>query len=249
MLRRKNTDDTIKKGAQDIEQPARAKTGRADSEKRVKTLSKITAVACVLAIFAVGIGVYSQLNASAKASVLNEETTTVLISVRDINAGELADAAMFVTASVPKSLVISAPLYSSNDILGKVALTSIPKGTQVSTSLFAGTGNTSSLANALPGGNLAISVAVDAEKGFAGLLHQGDTVQVLSFIDASDGSAQSEVIAKKAEVIALDNQLVENTNAYTTITLSVTQSEARDIRSAQESGSLNFVLYSSADSE
>lgn len=234
--------------AADEDQPARQQPGAPSSERRVKTLSKITAAACALAILAIGIGIYSQLSVASKASVLSEKTTTVLVSSRDIKAGEAADAAMFETANVPTSLVTSESLESANDLVGKVAITSIPKGAQIASSFFAGKGNASSLANALPSGKTAISVAVDAEKGMAGLLRQGDYVQVLSFVSATDGTSQPQEIAQKAEVLALDSQLIENSNAYTTITLSVTQAEAKDIRAAQEEGSLNFVLYSSAES-
>lgn len=230
------------------DQPRR-NTVAASSERRIKTLSKITAAACACAIIAVGVGFYSQFNASSRIAVLNEETVDVLVASRDVGIGEKADASMFSIASVPKSLVTSGSLSDSTELIGNVALFTIPSGTQVAASFFAGAGNASSLANALSRGKTAVSVSVDVEDGMSGLIRQGDVVQVLSFVGTSSDGYQSEIIAPKATVIALDSQLDTYSNAYTSITLEVSPDESSAIRAAQENGTVSFVLYSSADAE
>lgn len=226
----------------------KAKAGGMGSEKRVKTLSKVTAAACCVAVLAVGVGVWSQMTAAAKMSVLNEQTTGVLVASRDISTGETVDQSAFHETSVPTSLVVSGALADASGLAGEVALTPIPKGMQLSESFFAGGVNNSSLANVLASGKVAVSLSVDAEKGLSGLLRQGDTVEVLSFEDTTEGTSEPVVVCNRATVVALDALLDEPSDAYTSVTLAVSDAEAADIRAAQVESSISLILVASADS-
>lgn len=226
----------------------KGKAGGMGPERRVKTLSKVTAAACFVAILAVGTGAWSQMTAAAKMGVLDEQTMGVLVASRDISMGEAVDQSAFHEASVPTSLVVSGALADASELSGDVALTDIPKGTQLSENFFSGGANTSSLANALASGKVAVSLSVDAEKGLSGLLRQGDAVEVLSFEDTTEGTSEPVVVCNRATVVALDALLDKPSDAYTSVTLAVNDVEAADIRAAQAESSISLVLVAAADS-
>ena len=103
---------------------------------------------------------------------------------------------------------------------------------------LAAEGNASSLANALEPGLQAISVAVDAESGLAGLIRQGDHVDVL---------AEGNLVVENAAVLAVDSSLYEALHEYATVTLQVAPEDALALQAVQEQASVRLVMRAAAD--
>lgn len=217
---------------------------------RVKTLSSIAGVSVAIALFGAGYGIWANASANAAIALSNEGTTPTLSAKAEIKAGDTLEASMFEVKNVPEVFRVQgaldqSALSGSDAIVGKLALVDIAVGSQLTAGAIAGGGTSTSLAAAIDPGTEAITVAVDAESGFAGALHQGDRVRVMSIDEAATGEVISNTLITSARVVALDAQLSGTDTLYTSVTLCATPEQADAIRIAQASSKISLALIPS----
>ncbi len=108
----------------------------------------------------------------------------VFVVAKDIPRGQTGDQAidggMVKVESIPQKFRPSTALNDINVIRGKVALTNLPSGQIIGAGLFVESkATTTSFAQRIPSGQVAISVQVDAVHGVSNLIAAGDKVNLL----------------------------------------------------------------------
>ena len=234
MLTRRNEKRTRTKpeGAERITPPHER------AAQAVRTLTRLTAVLGALAIGAVVFALATFASAQARLSSVDTETAPVCTAVQAIKAGTVIEANMLTLQDVPVPLAAEGAIGTREEAVGKLAVEPIPANGQITAGALASSEPAASLAGALDAGSRAISVAVDAETGLAGLIRHGDRVDVLS---------EGRAIVENAKVIAVDSSLSETLEEYATVTVQVSPEDAIAIQAAQELAPVRLSMRSAAD--
>lgn len=234
MLTRRNEKRTRAKpeGAERITPPHER------AAQAVRTLTRLTAVLGALAIGAVVFALATFASAQARLSSVDAETAPVCTAVQAIKAGTVIEANMLMLQDVPASLAAEGAIGTREEAVGKLAVEPIPANGQITAGALASSEPAASLAGALDAGSRAISVAVDAETGLAGLIRHGDRVDVLS---------EGRAIVENAKVIAVDSSLSETLEEYATVTMQVSPEDAIAIQAAQELAPVRLSMRSAVD--
>ncbi|MEF9841322.1 MAG: Flp pilus assembly protein CpaB [Raoultibacter sp.] len=201
----------------------------------VKMLSRITAFSVIIAIAAI---VFSLLTVGANQNELNTlkaSSTPSVVAKTALPQGTTITADLVETIDIPTPYVERDCATTSAEVIGKITAAAIPEKGQINKGALAGEGNVSSLAAALEAGTFAASVAVDAETGLAGLLRQGDRVDIL---------AEGRPIVENVRVVALDGELDAGVTEYSTATLQVALADAQALQIAQMNDPLRLILHS-----
>lgn len=233
------------------------KQKRGKSEKSpaelVRQRAYVTAAAVLVAVVAVGYGIFATLDANGRIEEAQANSTPTVVAAAHIAKGQVIEADDLVVKDVPQALraadaLGSADLSGDASIIGSVAVTDISANTQMTRALAAGAGSTVSLANALSPGMEAVTISVNAESGMAGNFVVGDVVRVVSMLGAVGGNGSAVDIAPDARIIALDTAL-SGQASYSSVTVEVTPDQAALIRGAQASSGVSFILTAAADGE
>lgn len=234
MLTRRNEKRTRAKpeGAERITPPHER------AAQAVRTLTRLTAVLGALAIGAVVFALATFASAQARLSSVDADTAPVCTAVQAIKAGTVIEANMLTLQDVPASLAVEGAIGTREEAVGKLAVEPIPANGQITAGALASSEPAASLAGALDAGSRAISVAVDAETGLAGLIRHGDRVDVLS---------EGRAIVENAKVIAVDSSLSETLEEYATVTVQVSPEDAIAIQAAQELAPVRLSMRSAVD--
>lgn len=204
----------------------------------VRTLTRLTAILGALAIGAVVFALATFASAQARLSSVDTETMPVCTAVQAIKAGTVIEANMLTLQDVPVPLAAEGAIGTREEAVGKLAVEPIPANGQITAGALASSEPAASLAGALDAGSRAISVAVDAETGLAGLIRHGDRVDVLS---------EGRAIVENAKVIAVDSSLSETLEEYATVTVQVSPEDAIAIQAAQELAPVRLSMRAAAD--
>ncbi|MEG1512135.1 MAG: Flp pilus assembly protein CpaB [Raoultibacter sp.] len=215
-----------------------AAQGRSTSD--VKTLSRITAGAVIVAVAAILFSLITVGGNQNELGAMRATSAPAVIAKAEIPKNTVITPELVEVVTMPSTYIEKGCSTTTQDVIGKTALYPIPEKGQVSSGLLTGSDNTSYLAAALENGFFATSIAVDAETGLAGLLTQGDRVDVLS------GGA---LLMENVSVLALDTHLTEAISEYSTVTLQVSRADAEALQTAQISGDIRLVLHSAAGEE
>ena len=212
----------------------------------------ITGIAVAVAVLACAWGLYATFDANEKIDALSADATPTLVAATDIKKGAVITAEDLEVRDVPNAVRVSAALDESalsgdSSMIGRVAVTDISAGTQMTDSLATGKGSTVSLADALGVGKQAVTIAVNDESGMANLLRVGDIVRVVTMTGSIGGDVVAKDIAANARIIALDSHLTDDGNSYATVTVEVTPTEADGIRGAQASTGVTLILRAASD--
>lgn len=224
-------------GSQDA-RTAQPRPNADEQARAVRTLSRLVACLGALAVGAVVFAIATTASANARLSAFEGDVTSVCVASVAVPAGTVLQADMLRTEEVPAAHVAEDALTSAEEAAGLVTLAPISANGQVTSSVVATEGNVSSLANAIDPGLQAISVAVDAESGLAGLIRQGDHVDVL---------AEGRTVVQDATVLAVDASLAEAQDEYATVTVQVSPEDARALQSQQDIAPVRFVMRAAAD--
>lgn len=219
-------------------------TVQAAAARDSRKLARITAIAVAVAIAGAGYGIVTGQSAASKAAIIDEQTQQVVVAKSDIATGTQITADMVSVQNVPNSLVVSGSVTSADDVVGRTATSAIPANGVVSTSEVSGDG-TDKLSGAIDPGMVAVSVTVDSQTGVAGMLHQGDLVDVVGS-ESNSGEDSATTLCSGAKVKALDSSMTDYNSEYTAVTVECTPEDAAKIVSAESSGSVSVVLHSSA---
>lgn len=200
---------------------------------------KMLAVSCAaLCALTVGTAIWAGANVSGAAGeVARYKATarTAVVATAAIPSGTVVGAEDVRLADVPETYLAEGAAEDLASVVGKTATANIPANAQVAQSNLAGEGNATALAEAVEPGFVAASIAVNSETGVAGLVRQGDYVDVL---------AEGGAVVQGARVLALDAQLAGEITQYSTVTLEVTAEQAADVQAAQMDGAVRLVLNS-----
>lgn len=224
--------------------------GRKDADKsgdRIKALSRITSIMVGIAIIAAGYGLFTGLSSAQLASQVQGDTAPTLCAAVEIPAGTLITADMVVVKQVPSGALVSTPLADASLAVGQRALTTISAGMQITTSLFAGAGDTSKLTNNLGAGTVGVTITTDEENGLSGLLRQGDRVDII--VVPNDVNSPPTYIDGQARVVALQSTLTDSAKTYSSVTLAVTPGQAAQIAAAEVRDKIRIVAVSTPDAQ
>lgn len=215
--------------------------GKKAIRESARPIDKSKALACccgALCALTVGTAVWAGANAvgaNTEIERLKADARPAVVAAAAISPGTVIAAEDVRVVDVPETYLSEGVAADLEAVVGKTATANIPANAQVAQSNLAGDGNTTALAEAVEPGFVAASIAVNSETGVAGLVRQGDRVDVL---------AEGSTIIEGARVLALDTQLSGEIAQYSTVTLEVTEQQAGDIQAAQMDGAVRLVLNS-----
>lgn len=192
----------------------------------------LTVVAAAAIAVSVGATVFSGMRvAESSAIIAKNETNTVNVVVtnRDVAAGETITEADLETQAVPKAYCPTDAATKVSDVAGHTSLTTQTAGTSISLSSLQASSSPAHITSAIEEGHVAIALSLDSSKSLSPLLRVGDRVNVMAVV--SDGATSSaETVCANVKIIALDSALSGSPDAgYSLVTLDVTEDQAAAI--------------------
>jgi pilus assembly protein CpaB len=229
----------------------------------------------VLVAFLVALLVQMSIGGKKSAPVQTVKSVNILVAAKDLGSGttlaegDTAWKAWPETAVFPGAVVQKDEQAPSEALSGRIK-DDIKAGDPVLTSALLGSREGNVVANALPEGMRAVSIAVSAEGMVAGFVKPGDYVDVvLSYratFSANDPSPQvqemvqrnldrmaAETILQDVKVLAVDQvadkEGKEDAKLGRTVTLAVTRKDAEKLVLATQMGKLTLILRGLGDKE
>jgi pilus assembly protein CpaB len=182
-----------------------------------------------------------------------EETTPIWVAMADIKNGDLLSPQNLKLEQWPKEKVPPGALGKLEEIEGKRTRANIFQGEAVLEKKLRVSGTSAS--DTIPTGFRAYTVVGDATNSAGGLLHPGDRVDVLVFVDKSRGAIETgtKTILQDIKVFAVNDQLTSNDEkasesmAAKTVSLLMTPSQVEKATLAAEIGTIRLVIRSPDD--
>lgn len=225
--------------------------GGAQSElyARVSKLQKVMVILAFVAVFAVVFGIWSQLNANAEIAKLHSDTTQVAVATQTLSAGHVLEASDLTFTNIPNEQVVDGAITQKDfegdtTPIGKALVSEVSSKSQLTANDYAAIGNSSSLAACVAKGSEAVTVGVDSNSGFSGMLHVGDYVRIISPSGTLGSSDMTVVSAAKIIAVGTETTLYA-TGDYSSITFELSPTDATLVRALQDD--LTFTLISSSD--
>lgn len=216
--------------------------------KKVKILALLSAIVTALLLFVF---------LSSVIKFGGTDTTQVVTAAQDIPANTLITQEMLANTDVPTDAVLPGAITKASDVVGKTMKSDIYVGEQIISAKLIVPGETGngSLSYAIKPGMRAITIAVDATSGVAGMIRPTDRIDLVGEFD-SNGKIYTDLVAEYLKVLAVDSVMDASgkagdgtTVAYATLTLEVTPSQAMELSNAVYNGTLRAVLRSPLDKE
>jgi pilus assembly protein CpaB len=216
----------------------------------------LIAAAAISLAAAAGLGVYFYVSAADERAADQVNLVEAFVAARDIPKGTSGEAALaeglIEPARVLKGSIPPAAVFDSGDLEGKVAAATIQAKQFITSETFVAPseGGGGSLAASIGSKDLvAVTVAVDAERGVAHQIAPGDRVDIA----AVDDEAGSSYILENVKVLAVGQETAlsaggENGEASPTastsglITFELSPADALLVASANKSGTLYLTL-------
>lgn len=192
----------------------------------------LTVVAAAAIAVSVGATVFSGMRVAESSAIIakNEaNSVNVVVTNRDVAAGETIDEADLETQAVPKAYCPTDAATKVSDVANHTSLTTQTAGTSISLSSLQASSSPAHITSAIEGGHVAIALSLDSSKSLSPLLRVGDRVNVMAVV--SDGATSSaETVCANVKIIALDSALSGSPDAgYSLVTLDVTEDQAAAI--------------------
>lgn len=192
----------------------------------------LTAVAAAAIAVSVGATAFSGMRLAESSAIIAKNETdsvNVVVTTRDVAAGETISESDLETQSVPKAYCPTDAATKVSDVAGHTSITTQTAGTSISLSSIQASASPAHITSAIEDGHVAIALSLDSSHGLSPLLAVGDRVNVLAAV--SDGTTSStETICGDVRVIALDSALTGTPEAgYSLVTLDVTPEQAAAI--------------------
>ncbi len=125
-----------------------------------------------------------------KAKGSPEETFTVVVSAKSIEAAHKITDKMIATRPAPKSLIPRDGFTEPESLIGRVTKMPIAPGVPITKAMLAPPGSEPGLAATIPAGFRAVSVKVNEESAVAGFVMPGSRVDVLAMDRSGDGKSR-----------------------------------------------------------
>lgn len=228
--------------------------GRAASEARVRSLSKVCGGLVAVAVAGAGLGTFGVATSQSTTAKYTADAQQIVVATADIPAGQTVPADKLATMEVPASMRTSGAVAADDlaDIVGKVATLNIHKNEQLTKSMTANPNNSSKLSDELGSGKVAVTISSDEENGLAGLLTKGDHIKLTTAEQTADGSWTTLTLVADCEILALGGDITGQaqggSGSYTSITVGLDKQTADTVKSAQKAGNIGVTLLSGADS-
>lgn len=126
------------------------------------------------------------LQETEKKIVMKGAPSPVVVAKTDIPSRAIISLDMLEIQNVPKPFISPGSFTKMEEVVGMVAITSIPKGTQITQSLLLPPTIWTVLSSFVPEGYRAITIHVDEVKGVGGLILPGDEVDVIATFHIED---------------------------------------------------------------
>lgn len=229
-------------------------TKATSQETRAKRLAAIAACSLAIAVASLAYGAYASASAVRTVQGVSESLVSTLVVANSLRAGDEVSENSLIIAHVPETYRVQGALGTQEgdkvSVVGKRVLVDVPQGTQITPELIEGHAANGHAAAALSSDRCAVTVAVDLETGVGGLLRPLDRVKVVSFEASPGGGASLTTLCEDVRIIALDEASSTSGQAYASVTIDVTDGQAQAVRSAEETGTVSFILLSaSSDAE
>jgi len=214
--------------------------------KKVKLLALLAAIVTAVLLFVF---------LSSVIKFGGADTTKVVTAAQDIPANTVITEQMLAVSDIPTDNVLAGAITKLSDVVGKTIQSNIYAGEQIISAKLIAAGDTTSttLAYAIKPGMRAITIAVDATTGIAGMITPTNKIDLLGEYDYN-GKVYTSIIAEDIKVLAVDAVLSSTgkngdgtTPGYTTLTLEVTPKQAMELSMATYSGTLRAILRSPVD--
>ena len=224
-------DSKPAEGREPAPAPRRAapKPAPAGPSKGARALTVVAAAAIAVSVGATAFSGMRLAESSAIIAKNETDSVNVVVTTRDVAAGETISESDLETQSVPKAYCPTDAATKVSDVAGHTSITTQTAGTSISLSSIQASASPAHITSAIEDGHVAIALSLDSSHGLSPLLAVGDRVNVLAAV--SDGTTSStETICGDVRVIALDSALAGTPEAgYSLVTLDVTPEQAAAI--------------------
>ena len=216
-------------GSREEKRRAAPKPAPAGPSKGTRALTVVAAAAIAVSV---GAPVFSGMRVAESSAIIakNEaNSVNVVVTNRDVAAGETITEADLETQAVPKAYCPTDAATKVSDVAGHTSLTTQTAGTSISLSSLQASSSPAHITSAIEDGHVAIALSLDSSKSLSPLLRVGDRVNVMAVV--SDGATSSaETVCANVKIIALDSALSGSSDAgYSLVTLDVTEDQAAAI--------------------
>jgi pilus assembly protein CpaB len=179
-----------------------------------------------------------------------ENTTTVVIAVRDLDLGAPLTPAMLQETKWPSAAVPVSSFREIKALEGRVVRAPVFKGEPILEPKLAPEGTKGGLSSVIQGGKRAISVKVNEVVGVAGFALPGSFVDVMVNVMDNKDKAVSKIVLRRILVLAVAQEASRDETkpkVVNAVTLEVTPDEAEKIDLARSIGTLSLVLRNPLD--
>jgi pilus assembly protein CpaB len=174
----------------------------------------------------------------------------VVVAAIEIPFGTKVEARHLSVLQVPADSHPDDVFASTEEVIGKVAMSGILPGEMLMKPRFVENGAGSTLAAVVSPNMRAVSIRVDDVVGVGGFLLPGNRVDVVASREDTQGKASAETILSDIKVLAVDQSAASDKNepvVVRAVTLEVTPEGAEQIMKAREVGRLQLTLRNPLD--
>jgi pilus assembly protein CpaB len=214
----------------------------------------VALVVAILLGIAAAIGVYSFMKKQQAKVAGQYKPVLVAFAARHIDAGEALAPEMIELKPQPVEMLTPQHI-TKDDVpgnIGRIFTRNVDKGYPIF-SLYFLPRERKPASGVVPEGYRAITLAVDATTGVAGLMKPGDNVDIFGTLtDRKGGTGQTWLVLSHVNILAVDDRTTDASMApgdyrtlrrgYSNVTLSVTPAEAEVLIYLQENAKLTFAL-------
>lgn len=217
-------------------------------------MKKVAIIPMVLGVAMGAMAIKLGLDFVKKAQASGGQKVSVVVAMVEIASTSQLDETMLKVIQTPTSPLLGSDSYASvEDVIGRVALASIPPGAVVREALLAPKGTPPGLIVRIPSGFRAVSVKINEVSGVGYQLRPGAYVDVIAVIDIRDPETHrketfSRIILQRVEVIAVGrtlsaaDQSSSKTKAAKSVTLLVKDSDVPKLHLAETRGTVTLAM-------
>jgi len=211
-------------------------------------LTLLTLTAGAAALFAVRSYLDQEVRRIEAGSEARYRPEAVVVASRDIDAGQPISVEQLAVRRMPQAFLPASALRQemAGELVGRRLLIPARRGDALTRAALAPAAATS-LAEELPEGFRAVTLAVDDIRSHAGLVKAGDEVDLFLMQERGDRSGRLTVLLERVPVIATGERLRDPSqevggSAYGTLTLRASAADAARVLLAEQAGRLSVLL-------
>lgn len=234
-------------------------------------MKRVYLVALIVALMVGGATFFFAKGLMEKTSIENAPTTKVIVAIADVPGGTTITADMEGTVFIEKQVLaqdaIPDAVMNLGDIMGQIVAQDLYAGEQVSFKRFSQRGSDeTALSFSLLEGEVAYSIAAEADRGVDGYIKPGDTIDILVAEgveqDGKEEITNATILFKDLKVLKVatyadtidakaDAATEGEVKQYTSVTIKTTEEQAMELYLMErkvEDG-FKFILNSRVEAE